>query len=454
MYWDVVSFDLASLYPHIIQLLNISPETKVDKRSTATINGILDKTFDSSEYTGFSISPSATLYDNSISGMMPDLMKKYYSERKVYKKKQQQAEADYIHTPSQELQNKISTYKNIQMAKKIAMNSAYGVMGCRFFRYYDLDNANAITSMGQVAIRWVSNHLNDYLNTVLKTDGVDRIITNDTDSLFMNLNDLVIKRYGTERPDYTTVTNFLDLFSEKYIAPFIRDCYDDLGKYLNVKNQCLSMVRDVITINFLIKGKKRYIAQVTDCEGLRYPEPKLKFVGIEVVRSSTPRFFRDKLKESCKIIMTGDNTQLLNYISDIRNEMTTVPTNLISFGTGVSDAVKYADSNIKCGYIKGTPIGCRAAIIYNKYVVDNKLESKYPLITSGDKIKYVYLTMPNIFKENVLGYIGEIPNSSKVVKYLDYDLMLEKAFVNPLSELLDIVGWKIKEIATLESFFT
>lgn len=452
MYFDVVSFDLASLYPHIIQLLNISPETKVSNRSNATINSILDKTFDNSAYLDFSIAPSGSLYKNNFVGIMPELMHKYYSERKIYKNKQQQAETEYLANPSIDLFNQISTYKNIQMAKKIAMNSAYGVMGCRYFRYYDIDNANAITSMGQVAIRWISNHINDYLNILLGTNNVDRIITNDTDSLFLNLNDLVKKRFKI-RPEHKIITNFLDKFSETIINPFIKKCYNDLGKYLNVKNQCLSMVRDVITSNFLIKGKKRYIANVTDCEGLRYPEPRLKYVGIEVVRSSTPKFFKNRLIESCKLIMTSDNEALMAYVDSIRQDMLSELISDISIGTGVSDVHKYANSDLVCGYTKGTPIGCRAAIIYNKFILTNNLTSKYPLVESGDKIKYVYLKLPNTIKENVFGYIGNIPTESKLEKYIDYDLMLEKSFINPLTELLDIIGWSLSKVSTLDAFF-
>jgi DNA polymerase elongation subunit (family B) len=446
MYNWVVSFDLASLYPHIIQLLNISPETIRGFDPQITIDKVLDESLDFSGYTDYCISPSGSLYDRTSEGMLSQLMSKYYSERKHYKKLQKEAERANQTNPTSQLAIDISTYNNIQMAKKIAMNSAYGVLGSPYFRYYNLANATSITHTGQVAIRWVSNKINTFI-AELVCKGKDRIIANDTDSMFIDFNDLVVA--NCKGMTNEQIVDYLDEYCQTIISPKIEDIYNQLGKYLNVHKQCLTMVRDTISSKFLITGKKRYISYVYDSEGVRYKEPKMKVVGLEVVRSSTPKCFRDKLKSAYLIIINSDNKELIKYVEQVRNDSKKLTTAEIGISRGVSDVNKYTDP-YSSGYIKGTPIGARSAIVYNQYILAHNLDKKYQLIKNGDKIKTVYLKMPNPLHQNIIAFFGSIPPEMGLEQYVDYDIMLEKCFLNPLEGILGVVRWKLTESNTLE----
>lgn len=447
MYEWIVSFDLNSLYPHIIQALNISPETRKHHLTNVEVDKVLNEELDFSELEDYCVSPSGSLYDRYQEGMLSQLMSKYYSERKHYKKLQLQAEQEYIDNPNEQLISDISTYKNIQMAKKIAMNSAYGVLGSPFFRYYDLKNATSITNGGQVAIRWVSDRINKYVSELIGTDK-DRIVANDTDSLFLNFKDLI--KLNCKSMTEKEIVLYLDNFCETTISPKIVEIYKDLGDYLHFHKHCLVMARDAICSKFLIKGKKRYIANVWVSETVYYPEVKMKIVGLETARSSTPKVYRDKLKESYKIIMNSNNQDLIKYISDVLDYSKTLGSKELSVSRSVSDVRKYTHSS--GSYTKGTPIGARSAILYNQFIVENNLQHKYKLIQNGDKIKTVYLTLPNPIHENSIAFFGSMPVEMELEKYIDYDLQIEKCFINPLQDLLNIIGWTTTEQNTLENF--
>ena len=447
MYDWVISFDLASLYPHIIQAWNISPETRRHHLTTISVDKVLDEELDFDDLQDYCISPSGSLYDRHNEGMLSQLMSKYYQERKYYKKLQLQAEQEYISNPTPQLVSDISTYKNIQMAKKIAMNSAYGVLGSPFFRYYDLKNANSITHSGQVSIRWVSDRINAYVSELVG-DSRDRIITNDTDSLFLDFNDLV--KINCVGMNDEQIVNYLDQFCKDIITPKIAQIYQDLGDYLHFHKHCLSMVRDVICSRFLIKGKKRYIANVWDSEGVRYDTPKMKVVGLETMRSSTPKFYRDKLKQAYGIIINGSNGDLIKYVNTLLEDSNKLSSGELGISRSVSDVEKYQHSG--GGYCKGTPIGSRSAILHNQFIIDNNLQNKYKLIKNGDKIKTVYLKLPNPIHENIIAFIGHIPPEMNLEKYIDINLQLDKCFNKPLSDLLEVIGWSITEKNTLENF--
>jgi DNA polymerase elongation subunit (family B) len=446
MYSWVVSFDLASLYPHIIQLLNISPETIRGFDPQITIEKVLNESLDFSRYTDYCISPSGTLYDRTSEGMLSQLMSKYYSERKHYKKLQKEAEKEYQINPTEQLAIDISTYNNIQLAKKIAMNSAYGVLGSPYFRYYNLANATSITHTGQVAIRCASDRINIFISELVGKSK-DRIIANDTDSMFIDFNDLVLAK--CEGMNNEQIVDYLDEYCQAIISPKISEIYDELGEYLHVYKQCLTMVRDTISSKFLITGKKRYISNVYDAEGVRYKEPKLKVVGLEVVRSSTPKCFRDKLNSAYSVIINSNNSELIEYVDRVRSDSKKLTSAEIGVARGVSDVNKYTDPYSN-GYIKGTPIGARSAIVYNGYILVNNLEKKYQLIKNGDKIKTVYLKMPNPIHENIIAFFGSIPPEMGLEQYVDHDLMLEKCFLTPLEGVLNVVGWELTESNTLE----
>ena len=193
----------------------------------------------------------------------------------------------YEKTPTKNLEKEIARCNNIQMAKKISLNSAYGAIGNQYFRYYKLANAEAITLSGQVSIRWIENRMNSYLNKILKTEDVDYVIASDTDSIYLNLGDLVNRIYEGREKTAESVVSFLNKICEMEFEKYIESSYETLAKYVNAYDQKMFMKRENIAERGIWTAKKRYILNVWDSEGVRYEEPKLKMMGIEAVKSST-----------------------------------------------------------------------------------------------------------------------------------------------------------------------
>tara|TARA_B100001093_G_scaffold172067_1_gene164849 strand:- start:4542 stop:7031 length:2490 start_codon:yes stop_codon:yes gene_type:complete len=446
----VVSFDLNSLYPHLIMQYNISPETLRETRHPkATVDRILEKEI---EIDGKdAVAANGAQYRKDKRGFLPELMEKMYNERVIFKKRMIDAKKKYEKAPTVALEKEIARCNNIQMAKKISLNSAYGAIGNQYFRYYKLANAEAITLSGQVSIRWIENKMNNYLNKILKTQDTDYVIASDTDSIYLNLGPLVDVIYKDREKNAENIVSFLDKICEEKLEPFIDQSYKELAEYLNAYDQKMFMKRENIADRGIWTAKKRYILNVWDSEGVRYEEPKLKVMGIESVKSSTPASCRNMLKDAFKIIMTGSEDDVINYIDGCRNKFRTLPPEEISFPRSVSDVVKYkSHSSI---YIKGTPIHVRGALLFNHYIKDKNLTNKYSLIQNGEKIKFCYLKKPNIIHENVLSFIQDYPVELGLDKYIDYDLQFNKAFLEPLKIILDAIGWSVEKTANLESFF-
>ena len=446
----VVSFDLNSLYPHLIMQYNISPETLRETRHPkATVDRILEKEI---EIDGKdAVAANGAQYRKDKRGFLPELMEKMYNERVIFKKRMIDAKKKYEKAPTVALEKEISRCNNIQMAKKISLNSAYGAIGNQYFRYYKLANAEAITLSGQVSIRWIENKMNNYLNKILKTQDTDYVIASDTDSIYLNLGPLVDVIYKDREKNAENIVSFLDKICEEKLEPFIDQSYKELAEYLNAYDQKMFMKRENIADRGIWTAKKRYILNVWDSEGVRYEEPKLKVMGIESVKSSTPASCRNMLKDAFKIIMTGSEDDVINYIDGCRKKFRTLPPEEISFPRSVSDVVKYkSHSSI---YIKGTPIHVRGALLFNHYIKDKNLTNKYSLIQNGEKIKFCYLKKPNIIHENVLSFIQDYPVELGLDKYIDYDLQFNKAFLEPLKIILDAIGWSVEKTANLESFF-
>jgi len=449
----VVSFDLNSLYPHLIMQFNVSPETLIDqKHPTVTVDKILKKSIDFSEYEDYAVCPNGAMYRKDIRGFLPELMDKMYSERKVFKKKMLEAKQQYEKTPSKELEKEIARCNNIQMAKKISLNSAYGSVGNEFFRYFKLANAEAITLSGQVAIRWIENRMNQFLNKILKTGDVDYVIASDTDSIYLNLGPLVNKFFNNKVGDKNEIVELLDKICQEQFEPFIESSYEELASYVNAYEQKMQMKRENIADRGIWTAKKRYILNVWDSEGVRYDEPKLKMMGIEAVKSSTPSPCRKMIKDALKLMMSGTEEDVIKFISDSRDKFKELPPEEIAFPRTASDIRKYeSSSNI---YVKGTPIHCRGALLFNHYIKERKLTNKYSLINNGEKIKFLYLKKPNIIHENIISFISDFPRELGLDKYIDYDLQFEKSFVDPLKAILDAIGWKTEQKVSLEDFFS
>jgi len=456
MHQWVVSFDLNSLYPHLIMQYNVSPETIVEgKHTSISIDNLLDGEYQpQGEYC---MAANGHYFKRDKQGFLPAMMQRMYDDRSLYKKKMIEAQKAYEKETDKErkreITNQISKYKNLQLAKKVQLNSAYGALGNQYFRFFDIRQAEAITLSGQLAIRWIEMKLNSYLNKLLKSEGVDYVIASDTDSVYVNLGPLVDMVYGSKNQAQTEkIVDFIDKACKEKIEPFIDKAYQELADYMNAFDQKMQMKREVIANKGIWTAKKRYILNVYDSEGVRFAEPKLKMMGIEAVKSSTPMSCRDKIKESLKIVMNGNEQDFQSFVDAFKKEFKTLPFEDIAFPRGVSELSKYK-SALEI-YTKGTPIHVRGAILFNSLLEKNKLTKKYQSIKDGDKTKFCYMKVPNPVQENVFSILTVLPKEFDLEKFIDYDTQFMKAYLEPLRVIVSTMNWSTEKKSTLESFFT
>ena len=455
----VMSFDLNSLYPHLIMQYNMSPETLVTGNylkladDKTYVNEMLSEVdLDIPDNT--TITPNGALYRTDKHGFLPEMMQDIYNDRTIYKKKMLKAKQDYEDTKDSKYLKYISRYNNIQMARKISLNSAYGAIGNQYFRYYDLAIAEGITTAGQLSIRWIEKKINQYLNKLLETTNEDFVIASDTDSIYVTF-DKLVNRVFKEGEDVQKIVNFLDTIAQEKIEPFIDKSYQTLATYVNAYDQKMFMKREVIADKGIWTAKKRYILNAWDVEGVRYQEPSLKIMGIEAVKSSTPAPCREKIKQALKIIMSGDEKELNDFLIEFRKEFEGLPPEEIAYPRSVNGVRKfYSDSSI---YRKGTPMHIKGSLVYNHMIRERKLTKKYTLIQDGDKVKYLELRQPNPLGCNVITFPSRLPKELDILKYVDYDSQYEKSFIDPLSFITNNIGWKIDRSfgtqTTLEDFF-
>jgi hypothetical protein len=292
--------------------------------------------------------------------------------------------------------------------------------------------------------------LNEYLNNILKTEDGDYIVASDTDSVYLTMGLLVEKCLG-DVTDKNRIINFLDKISDSEIQQYINESFQELFRYMGAYQQKMSMKREVIAEKGIWTAKKRYVLNVWDNEGVRYPSPKIKIMGIEAVRSSTPQACRAKILELMEVIMEGTEGDVIDYIADFRDEWSDLPVENISFPRSVNNLDKYHHSVY--GYIKGTPIQVRGSLLYNRLLDENNLSSKYERIQNGEKIKFTYLKEPNSLHDNVIAYVNTLPKEFGLNKYIDYDLQFEKSYIDPIKTVLDVIGWKHEKTSSLEGFF-
>jgi DNA polymerase elongation subunit (family B) len=452
LYNWVVSFDLNSLYPHLIMQYNISPETLLPTRHPhATVDRLLNQELDLTTLDGETVCANGAMYVTNQMGFLPKMMQRIYDDRTIYKKKMLAAKQEYEKNPSEKLEKDISKFNNIQMARKIQLNSAYGAIGNQYFRYYNLQNAEAITLSGQLSIRWIEMKMNQYLNKVLKTENKDYVIAADTDSIYLNLGPLVDGVFKGREKTTESIVSFLDKVCKVELEKYIESSYKELAEYVNAFDQKMFMKRETIADKGIWTAKKRYILNAWDVEGVRYNEPKLKIMGIEAVKSSTPAPCRQKIKDALKVIMTKTNDDLIKFIEEFREEFKQMRPDEIAFPRGVNNLGKF--SSPATIYGKGTPIHVRGALLYNHYLRKHKLVHKYPIIQEGEKIKFLYLRTPNKINENIVSFIQELPKELGLDKSIDHDVQFEKSFLEPLKTILDTIGWKTQKINTLEFLF-
>lgn len=450
-YGWTVTLDLTSLYPHIMMGYNISPETLVRESFPGiSVNKLLNKSVDTSLYPDYSICPNGAMYTRTKQGFIPAILEDMFEKRKSYKQLQIAAEKEYERTKEKSLKYKISNYKIKQLSLKVCLNSGYGALGSNYHRFYELKNAEAVTTSGQLALKWIQQKLNFYFNKILKTDGIDYCTYGDTDSVMLNVEPLVNLMFPPETKK-EKIVNFLDKIFATEVQNYINKSYQELADYLHAYENKLHMKREKIADKFLITGKKHYLINVWDNEGVRYKEPKISITGIEAVKSSTPAFCREKLTEAFKVLMNSNQESMITFIENTKQEFFKLSPEEVAFPKGVSDLTKF-----QCGvsmYRKGTPIHVRGSILYNWHVKKNHLENKYNFISNGDKIKFCYLKMPNPIMENVIGFIQTLPTEFGLHSYLDYETQFDKTFLQPLKAILDIINWKTEKTITLEDFF-
>jgi DNA polymerase elongation subunit (family B) len=449
----VVSFDINSLYPHIIIQYNISPEKILGVKSSgvSVAKMLSNKTpLAHLKTEGACITPNGAMFKNDNQGFLPEMMETMYNERVVYKKRMLKAKQQYERTKNPELVKEISRCHNIQWARKIALNSAYGAVGNQYFRYYDVRQASGITTAGQFIIRFIESKVNEYLNRILQThDKIDYIVASDTDSIYVTLDKLVEKTCEGKTNDQ--ICNFIDKVVGSRIEPFLEKCFGELSDYTNAFKNCMVMKREVIADKGIWVAKKRYMLNVLDEEGVRLSEPKLKLMGIEAVKSSTPQVCRGRIKEAIKIIMSKEQSDLHKFIADFKKEFLQMPAEAISFPRSCNNIKKYRDHNSV--FIKGTPIHVKGALIYNHQLKQFNLGRKYPFIQDGDKIKFLKLLEANPFKFDVISYMTKLPTEFKLEQYIDYETQFEKTFLDPMRFILQAIGWKHEPTASLEAFF-
>lgn len=459
----VASFDLNSLHPHIMMQYHISPENLIEPEDYTpemrkvvsegvTVEKLLNKKIDLSWMKGKSITmtPNGQFYRTNDYGVLPEMLDSKYQDRKMFKNKMLEAEnrlekGEY--DDKEQLENDIKRYYNIQWAKKISLNSAYGATGSRFFRYYDYRLAESVTLGSQLSVQWAEKYLNNYLNKCLNTDGIDYAIYMDTDSVYLDLQS-VVDKYCKDKSSNENIIDFMDYFCKNYLENVIEIAYEDLAKYVNVPQNKMKMKREALAIGGVWVAKKRYALNVYDDEGVRLSNPKLKVVGLEIVKSSTPKPVKEKLKEAVNIILNKDEQTLQKFVKDFRKEFNTLPIEDVSFPSGVNDIGKY-ESGEEEGYKKGTPIRQKASINYNRKLKEHKLDKIYSEIREGDKLKYVYLKQPNPVMDTVIAFPSKLPKEFNLDKYVNYNMQFEKAFIKPLENITSKIGWDIEKKNTL-----
>jgi len=395
---------------------------------------------------GYSLAANGCLYKNDNHGFLTALMEKIFKDRAKYKTMMLDYKKRYEITKSSEDEKNAARYHNLQMAKKIQLNSLYGALSNSYFRWFNFDNAESITSSGQLTIKFIIMKINEYMNKLCKTTGSDYVIASDTDSIYVTFEKLI-----PEGSDELEAVKLIDNFCDRYIQPFMDKSYDELAGMMNAYQQKMQMKRETIANKGIWRGKKMYILNAWNVEGVQYDKPKLKISGIEAVRSSTPHACRENIKNALEIVMNKSEDELQKFVSDFRIKFLELPFEDVAFPRGIKNMWKYKDaSNI---YKSGTPIQVKGALLFNDLLKKHKLNNIMP-ITDGDKIRFAYLKTPNPIQDTVIAVPEELPAEFKLDKYIDRDLQFEKSFLDPLRSITEVIGWEVEKTSTLEGFFT
>lgn len=450
----VVSFDATSLYPSIIMQYNMSPETMIVGESyDTTIDGMVNHTFDVTDHAvsqDYTMAANGYYYRRDSQGLFPEITQKLFDDRQRYKKLMIAAQKQYEETKDKKYQKEISKYNNFQMARKIQLNSLFGAWGNEYFRFYDDRIAEGITITGQYIIQRVGKALNEYLNKICETKNFDYAFYSDTDSCYITLDPLVRKFYAGQSKD--KIIEILDKICEEKIVKVINKACDGIGDYTNAFQRKIIFKREAISDRGIWVAKKRYALNVYDNEGVRYADPKLKVMGLEIVKSSTPEPVREALREAVRLAITSTQNDLHRYIENLESDFKKLKPHEIAFPRGVKGLQKYSDTADI--YKSATPMHVRGSLLYNFHMKKKNLDKKYEMIQEGDKIKFLYLSEPNPISENCIAFVSQLPPELGLTKYVDYNTMFEKSFVEPLTSIISSMGWSVKPKATLADLFS
>lgn len=443
----VMSFDLNSLYPNIIIQNNMSPETLIPYSFVENVVPEVLLGTDKKAPEGIAMAGNGSVYRKDVKGIIPEIVEELYTkrveikERTIGYKKQLAKDED-----NQSLIREVTRNETLQMSVKILLNSLYGAIANQHFRYYDPQIAEGVTLTGQTVIRTAEKAVNEEIQKFLKeSDLKDRVIAIDTDSVYITAKD-IIDKFKPKDP-----VKFLDEFGNRVIEPALNRAFDIYAKRTNAYSDRMVMKREAIADRGIWTAKKRYILNVHNNEGVQYAEPKIKMMGIEAIKSSTPQVCRVAMKEIFKVIMGGSEEKTQEAIALFKEHFKTLSPDLIAFPRGISDATKWMDKDVI--YQKGTPMHVRAALLHNHHVKKNGLDKEYELIYNGDKIKYIHLMLPNPVKENIFGFKERFPEELNLNKYINYELQFKKSFIEPLNMILETLNWSDEKRVSLQDFF-
>jgi DNA polymerase elongation subunit (family B) len=452
LYGWTCNVDATSLYPSVIMSLNISPETLVGKANNVAVDSILQSNDSfATKYPNHCIAANGAVFRRDKEGIIPHLVDTMFQDRTKTKKAMLKLENQKEKLKSsgaslkqvESVEEQIAPLNTKQNALKKLLNSLYGAMANKYFRYYNVDLAEAITLTGQMIVKNVIK----VLPNVLDQYGV-KSVYGDTDSVFFNI-DGYAKQHCSGDTAHRTVEK-LEQFILENIQPAISKIVEHLFEKTGVYQNKISFKLEGIGDKFLIVGKKHYAMRLHYKEGVYYDTPKLKIMGLELIKSTTPKGMRNLLKEGLECIISGEQHKFYDYVKKSEVWFREQPIEKISFISGVNGVEKYADSDTL--YKKGCPIHVRASLVYNQYTAKEQLDRvEFPQISNGDKVKYCYLTMPNFLHENVVATPRNYPQP--LTKSYDYDTMWEKMFVNNLKDLAKAAGLSIYPKPSLDDFF-
>lgn len=500
-YLYIISFDLTSLYPSIIRQVNISPETIAESFAVRPleeyINGTAPRPSDV-----YSCSPNGWMFRKDIKGVIPIEIKKVFDQRKAWKKKMMTAERnlelikhelnvqlgdqminpdfDYytdfsdndkavLKTLSKQMlksvkrvcEKKIAQANTAQLNRKISINSLYGALGNEHFRYFDIRNASAITMFGQLAIQWIERKVNEYLNKTCKTDGVAYVRYCDTDSIYVCVDNVFNMVGGASKfRDDNHWVDFMDKFAKERMEPAIDAAYRELCEYMNNVEHLMFMDREIISgpplnskgLGSFWTAKKRYAANVWDSEGTRFEKPKVKIMGMETQRSSTPHAVKIFLKEAIRLILQEGEEALHDHYKKFEEEFKKLDYREIARVSTANNISKWDDGR---GYpILKTPNHIKGVLFFNRHT--KGMDGITPVM-EGEKVMVLPLKDKNPFSSDCISWQSgtRLPASIEhdILKWVDFGSMFDGYVISPLKMMTDACKIDYEKRASLNDLF-